>query len=60
MERRRETLINRGDATLRADGRLTCRRNMIVTPQEREGTRAGAEFAAAKPISFRPLPMARQ
>lgn len=60
MERRRETLIDRGDATSRADGRVTCRRNLIVTLQAREGARVGAELTAAKPILFRPLPMARQ
>lgn len=53
MERRREKLIDQGDATQRADGRVAYRRNLIATLQEREVARAGAELAAAKPMPFR-------
>ncbi|WP_062785675.1 relaxase/mobilization nuclease domain-containing protein [Novosphingobium capsulatum] len=53
MERRRETLIDRGDAIRQADGRIAYRRNLIATLQEREVTRAGEELAAQKSLPFR-------
>jgi type IV secretory pathway VirD2 relaxase len=53
MERRREHLIDQGDATLRQDGRVLYRRNLLATLTEREVARAGAELAASKPVPFR-------
>lgn len=53
MERRRETLIDRGDAIRQADGRIAYRRNLIATLQEREVARAGGELAAKKALPFR-------
>lgn len=53
MERRRETLIDRGDAIRQADGRTAYRRNLIATLQEREVARAGEELAAKKALPFR-------
>lgn len=52
MERRRETLIDRGDAIRQGDGRTAYRRNLIVTLQEREVARAGDDFAAKKALPF--------
>lgn len=53
MERRRETLIDRGDAIRQADGRTAYRRNLIATFQEREVARTGEELAAKKALPFR-------
>jgi type IV secretory pathway VirD2 relaxase len=53
MERRRDNLIDRGDAIRQTDGRIAYRRNMIATLQEREVARAGAEMAAKKGTPFR-------
>lgn len=53
MERRRDTLIDRGDAIRQADGRTAYRRNLIATLQEREVVRAGEELAAKKALPFR-------
>lgn len=53
MERRREALIDRGDAVRRADGRTAYRRNLIATLQEREVIHVGDELAAKKALPFR-------
>ncbi|WP_438382536.1 relaxase/mobilization nuclease domain-containing protein [Asaia sp. BMEF1] len=53
MEQRRERLIGQGDATQRPDGRVSYRRNLIATLQEREVARVGEELAAAKSVPFR-------
>ena len=53
MDRRRETLIDRGDAARQPDGRTAYRRNLIATLQEREVARAGEELAARKSLPFR-------
>jgi type IV secretory pathway VirD2 relaxase len=53
MERRRDTLIDRGDAVRQTDGRIAYRRNLIATLREREIARAGAELAATKFMPFR-------
>ena len=52
MERRREALIDRGDAVRQADGRTAYRRNLIATLQEREVVRVGDELAAKKALPF--------
>jgi len=53
MERRREMLIDRGDAIRQADGRTTYPRNLIATLQDREIVRAGEELAVKKALPFR-------
>lgn len=53
MERRRETLIERGDAARQQDGGVTYRRNLIAALQDREVTGTGAALAARKAIPFR-------
>ncbi|QSR17275.1 relaxase/mobilization nuclease domain-containing protein [Novosphingobium sp. KA1] len=53
MERRRETLIDRGDAIRQTDGRIAYRRNLIATLQEREVARTGAAMAEKKAMPFR-------
>lgn len=53
MERRCETLIDRGDAIRQANGRIAYRRNLIATLQEREVARIGAAMAEKKAIPFR-------
>ncbi|MEH3117258.1 MAG: DUF3363 domain-containing protein [Methylorubrum populi] len=53
MERRRETLIGRGDATCQQDGGMTYRRNLIAVLQEREVAGTGATLAARKAMPFR-------
>ncbi|WP_425506281.1 DUF3363 domain-containing protein [Sphingomonas endophytica] len=53
MERRRETLIDRGDASRQPNGRVTFRRNLVAALQEREVTGTGAALAARKAMPFR-------
>ncbi|ARW10895.1 Dihydropteroate synthase [Acetobacter ascendens] len=53
MEQRRERLIEQGDAVRRPDGRVSYRRNLLATLQEREVARAGAKLAATKSVPFR-------
>lgn len=53
VERRRDKLIDQGDATRQPDGRVAYRRNLIATLQEREVVRAGEELAMQKTLSFR-------
>lgn len=53
MDRRREYLIDRGDATRQQNGRVFYRRNLLAALREREVARAGAEMAATKPMPFR-------
>ncbi|WP_443026503.1 DUF3363 domain-containing protein [Sphingomonas sp. HMP6] len=53
MERRRERLIEQGDATRQQNGRVLYRRDLLSTLEAREVARAGAELAASKPMPFR-------
>ncbi|WP_425286803.1 DUF3363 domain-containing protein [Nitratireductor soli] len=53
MERRRETLIDRGDAIRQTDGRIAYRRNLIATLQEREVASTGAALAQERAKPFR-------
>lgn len=53
MERRRDTLIERGDAARQQDGGVTYRRNLIAALQEREVASTGAALAARKAMPFR-------
>ncbi len=53
MDRRRERLIEQGDATRQHNGRVFYRRNLLATLREREVARVGAELAAAKSLPFR-------
>ncbi|WP_408906162.1 relaxase/mobilization nuclease domain-containing protein [Roseomonas mucosa] len=53
MERRRETLIDRGDAIHQTDGRIAYRRNLIATLQEREVASTGTAMAERKAMPFR-------
>ncbi|HLN24789.1 MAG TPA: DUF3363 domain-containing protein [Patescibacteria group bacterium] len=53
MERRREHLIEQGDATRHADGRTFYRRNLLATLEQRDVARAGAELAASQAVPFR-------
>ncbi|MFG1186256.1 DUF3363 domain-containing protein [Xanthobacter aminoxidans] len=53
MARRREALIDHGDAVRQSDGRVAYRRNLIATLQEREVTHVGEEMAAKKALPFR-------
>ena len=53
MDRRREHLIDQGDATRQQNGRIFYRRNLLATLRDREVARAGAEVAASKAMPFR-------
>ena len=53
MDRRREHLIDQGDATRQPTVRVFYRRNLLATLREREVARAGAELAVSKPMPFR-------
>ncbi|UTD29571.1 relaxase/mobilization nuclease domain-containing protein [Bradyrhizobium sp. WD16] len=53
MARRREALIDHGDAVRQSDGRVAYRRNLIAALQEREVARVGEEMAAKKALPFR-------
>lgn len=53
MARRRETLVERGDAIRQEDGGIRYRRNLIATLQEREVARAGEDMASRKSLPFR-------
>ena len=53
MDRRRERLIEQGDATRQQNGRVLYRRDLLPTLEAREVARAGAELAATKPMPFR-------
>lgn len=53
MDQRREHHIDQGDATLRQDGRVFYRRNLLATLREREVASVGAEIAASKALPFR-------
>jgi type IV secretory pathway VirD2 relaxase len=53
MARRREALIDHGDAVRQSDGHVAYRRNLIATLQEREVARVGEEVAAKKALPFR-------
>ena len=53
MERRREKLVEQGDAARQPDGRVTYRRNLIAALQEREVAGAGEALAVRKATPFR-------
>ncbi len=53
MDRRREHLIEQSDAVRAADGRISYRRNLLATLQQREVARAGAELATGLAKAFR-------
>lgn len=53
MDRRREQLVEQGDATRQQNGRTLYRRDLLSTLEAREVARAGAELAATKPMPFR-------
>jgi type IV secretory pathway VirD2 relaxase len=53
MDRRREHLIEQGDATRQQNGRVVYRRDLLSTLEAREVARAGAELATTKPMPFR-------
>ncbi|CAN7616551.1 DUF3363 domain-containing protein [Agrobacterium tumefaciens] len=53
MDRRRDRLIEQGDATRQQNGRVLYRRDLLSTLEAREAARAGAELAATKPTPFR-------
>ncbi|WP_420604381.1 relaxase/mobilization nuclease domain-containing protein [Methylobacterium sp.] len=53
MGRRRERLVEQGDATRQQNGRVLYRRDLLTTLEAREVARAGAELTATKPIPFR-------
>jgi hypothetical protein len=53
MDRRRERLIEQGDATRQQNGRVLYRHNLLATLEGREVARAGAELAANKPMPLR-------
>nr|WP_264813676.1 DUF3363 domain-containing protein [Acetobacter lovaniensis] len=53
MEQRQKRLIEQGDAVRRPDGRVSYRRDLIATLQEREVARVGAELATTKSVPFR-------
>ncbi|WP_394259083.1 DUF3363 domain-containing protein [Xanthobacter autotrophicus] len=53
MDRRRDRLIEQGDATRQQNGRVLYRRDLLSTLETREVARAGAELAATKPMPFR-------
>ncbi|MFZ5617668.1 MAG: DUF3363 domain-containing protein [Pseudomonadota bacterium] len=53
MDRRRDHLIDRGDATRQQNGRVFYRRNLLATLRERDVARAGAELATSKTMPFR-------
>ncbi|WP_370877774.1 relaxase/mobilization nuclease domain-containing protein [Xanthobacter agilis] len=53
MDRRRDRLIEQGDATRQQNGRILYRRDLLSTLETREVARAGADLAATKPMPFR-------
>jgi type IV secretory pathway VirD2 relaxase len=53
MERRREHLIEQGDAMRQEDGRIAYRRNLLATLEQREVSRIGADLAAKRAVPFR-------
>ncbi|MGQ0682913.1 DUF3363 domain-containing protein [Bradyrhizobium sp.] len=54
MDRRREHLIEQGDAIRHADGRIFYRRNLLATLEQHDVARAGAALAASRSLPFRP------
>ncbi|WP_448151203.1 DUF3363 domain-containing protein [Labrys miyagiensis] len=53
MARRRQHLIDQGDAIRQDSGRVVYRRNLLAALTEREVARAGTELAATKSMPFR-------
>lgn len=53
MDRRREHLIEQGDATRQADGRVFYRRNLLATLEQRDVAQSGADLAASRGVPFR-------
>src|SRR6266849_4351363 len=54
MDRRREHLIEQGDAIRHGDGRILYRRNLLATLEQRDVIRAGTALAASRSLPFRP------
>ena len=53
MDRRRECLIEQGDAIRHADSRIFYRRNLLATLEQRDVIRAGTALAASRSLPFR-------
>src|SRR5712675_833564 len=53
MDRRREHLIEQGDAIRHADGRIFYRRNLLATLEQRDVIRTGTALAASRSLPFR-------
>jgi len=53
MDRRRERLIEQGDAARQQNGRVLYRRDLLSTLEAREVASTGAELATNKPMPFR-------
>ncbi|MBB3871259.1 type IV secretory pathway VirD2 relaxase [Brevundimonas mediterranea] len=53
MDRRSDRLIEQGDATRQADGRVFYRRNLLATLEQRDVVRAGADLAGSRAVPFR-------
>src|SRR6267154_2538995 len=53
MDRRREHLIEQGDAIRHADGRIFYRRNLLATHEQRDVIRTGTALAASRSLPFR-------
>ena len=53
MDRRRERLIEQGDAIRHADGRIFYRRNLLATLEQRDVVSTGAALAASRSLPFR-------
>ena len=53
MARRREHLIEQGDAIRQEDGRIAYRRGLLAVLQEREVARIGAKMAPSRGVPFR-------
>ena len=52
MDRRRECLIEQGDAIRHADGRIFYRRNLLATLEQRDVVSTGAALAASRSLPF--------
>jgi len=53
MDRRREHLIEQGDAISHGDGRIFYRRNLLATLEQRDIIRAGTALVALRSLPFR-------
>jgi type IV secretory pathway VirD2 relaxase len=53
MDRRRELLIEQGDAVRAVDGRISYRSNLLAVLEQREVSRVGAQLASSNHLPFR-------